>query len=116
MLAGTPVLPVPIPAWRLPIATSPATAAVYVYEKDDAAIPPGVTSGLDKLNRERRIPATMFEVDTVDGTGEVPDQYKPAVEAAKKESIPSLVILSGSKAMRVVKSPKTEDDVVRAVP
>lgn len=121
MLAGTPVLPVSGTPWRLPVSIpsvvpSTVTAAVYVYEKDESAIPVGVTAGINKLNRDKKIIATLFERDTVDGQGQTPAQYKPALDAAKRESIPALVILSGSSVVKVVKSPKTEAEVLGAVP
>lgn len=119
LLAGTPVLPVPVnvvaPTSPATPAPTKATAAVYVYEKDESAIPAGVTSGINKLNREKKIVATLFERDTVDGGGRTPTQYAPALEAAKRESIPALVVLSGTAVVKVVKAPKTEDDVFAAV-
>lgn len=126
LLAGTPVLPLrvvsvtpsrpsPAPA-PAPANPSTVTAVVYVYEKDESAIPVGVTSGINRLNRERKVRATLFERDTVDGSGKTPEQYKPALDAARRESIPSLVVLSGTSVIRVVKAPKTEADVLGAVP
>lgn len=128
LLAGTPALPIPGTLWTqptpgpapaptpAPVSPSTVTAAVYVYEKDDGPIPPGVAAGIDRLNRERKIVASLFEDDTVDGTGETPDQYKPALAAAKSKCIPSLVVLAGTNAIKVVDRPKTADDVVGAVP
>lgn len=116
LVAGTPW--VPDFQVSLPIAPgSPAvTAVVYVYEKDEAAVPVGVTAGINKLNREKKVMASLFEKDTTDGEGQTPDQYKPALDAATKESIPSLVVLSGSSVVRVIKSPKTEIEVLGVVP
>lgn len=128
LLAGTPVLPLPsgpllVPAPAPapspapgPVSPNKATAAVYVYEKDESAIPVGVTAGINKLNREKKITATLFEKDTVDGSGQTPDQYKPALDAAKRESIPSLVVLSGTAVVKVVKAPKTEAEVLSSIP
>lgn len=117
LLSSAPSVSIPTIPWKLPVPVivSPATAAVYVYEKNDGPIPPGVASGIDKLNREKSVIASLFEDDTVDGDGDVPDQYKPALEAAKQSSIPSLVVLSGTSVVRVVKSPKTEEEVTGAV-
>jgi hypothetical protein len=92
------------------------TAAVYVYEKDDGPVPVGVYSGIEKLNREKDILASLFEKDTVDGTGETPEQYKPALVAAKAKSIPSLVVLSRTNAVRVLEKPQTETEILEAVP
>jgi hypothetical protein len=50
---------------------------VYVYEKDDTAVP--------------------SEVMVVDGNGEVPDQYKVAIDAARLAGLPAFVLLSKGK-------------------
>lgn len=117
LLAGTPAMPVAVRPWSTPIvAPAVATSAVYVYEKDATAVPAGVTAGIDRLNRERKIVATLLEADTVDGTDRVPEQYRVAMAAAKHAELPALVVLSGTAVMKVVKAPTTEDEVVRAVP
>lgn len=131
LLAGTPLLPVPSGPLRLPTpapAPSPApapapgpatpstvTAAVYVYEKDESFIPVGVSAAINKLNRDKKITATLFEKDTIDGTGKTPAQYQAALEAARRESIPALVVLSGTTVVRVVKAPKNEAEVLAAI-
>jgi len=56
------------------------------------------------------------DVDTVDGDGEVPDQYKVAAAAAKEAGMPALVVVAGDKALRVVKDPETQAEVMEAVP
>lgn len=104
-----------LPGWSAWLSFSQkVTAATYVYEKDDGGIPDEVQTGLDRLNRERKILATFFEQNTVDGTGEVPDQYKAPLEAAKKAGLPSLVATAGVKVVRVVKNPTTEAAVMEA--
>lgn len=95
---------------------STVTAAVYVYEKDDGPVPSGVYSGIEKLNREKNILASLFEDDTVDGNGDIPEQYKPALDAAKTKSIPALVVLSGTTAINVVEKPQTEAQILEAIP
>lgn len=95
--------------------TTKATAATYVYEKDDGDIPTPVVVALNRLNREKNIVATPFEDDTTDGDGEVPDQYKVPLEAAKEAGLPSLVVTAGATVLKVVKAPTTEADVIEAV-
>lgn len=96
--------------------TGPATAAVYVYEKDSSAVPPFVTTAINRLNRERKVMATLFEADTTDGTGDVPDQYRLALAAAKKAGLPAVVALAGQTVLRVTPAPATEAAVLEAVP
>lgn len=120
LVAGSPLLPVSGREWKVeiksPVVSPAVSAVVYVYEKDEASIPVGVSSAINRLNRERSIVASIFERDTVDGTGQTPDQFKPALDAAKRESIPSLIVLSGTSVVKVVKSPKTETEVLGAIP
>lgn len=94
---------------------TPATAAAYVYEKDDTAVPSGVSMGLDRLNREKHIPATLFEEDTLDGEGQVPDQYKIPLAEAQKAGLPALVVMGGDRVLNVVKAPTTAEQVTGAV-
>lgn len=93
---------------------SKVTQVTYVYEKDASFIPSGVQAALNRLNRERGILATSFERDTTDGSGEVPEQYKPAAESCEKFGLPLLVVQSGQKVLQVVKSPTTETSVMEA--
>ena len=105
----------------LPIINPPApalqvTSATYVYEKDATAVPSEVMSGLNRLNRERKIVATLFEQDSTDGDAQVPDQYKIPVAKAKEAGLPALVVLAGDSVLAVVKDPKTEKQVWEAAP
>ena len=93
-----------------------ATAAVYVWEKDQAAVPAAVATALQRLNNDGSgIVASDFDQDTVTGTGTVPKQYAVALEAAKKAGIPCLVVLAGEQVVRVITKPTTEAQVLEAV-
>lgn len=102
--------------WPIDVVVSPdtkATRATYVYEKDETAVPAGVLSALNKLNR-LGVVATPFEADTIDGGGEVPDQYRVALAAAKEAGLPALVVQAGDQVLRTVKAPTTEEAVMEA--
>jgi hypothetical protein len=94
--------------------TTKPTAATYVYEKDQGGVPSAVMSGLNRLNREKKVLATVFERDSTDGS-EVPEQYKIPLAEANKAGLPALVITSGSTVLKVIKAPKTEAEIVEAV-
>jgi hypothetical protein len=113
--APTPPPPGPDPP---PVVVDPSVpmAATYVYEKDDTAIPVGVSTGLNRLNRERGVLATLFEDDTRDGDGDVPDQYRVALAAAVQAGLPAFVVTAGDKVLVVVKAPTTEAQILEAVP
>lgn len=85
----------------------------YVYEKDNTAIPSAVSAALNALNTQG-IMANHHEQDTKDGTGDVPEQYKIALPAAIAAGLPSLVVQSGTKVVRVVQDPKTYEQVIEA--
>ena len=89
------------------------TAAVYVYEKSNTAVPSAVQVGLNTLNRQG-IVATLFDVNTLDGGGETPEQYKLAVPAAKEVGLPALVVMGGDKVLRSVAAPTTKEQVLEA--
>lgn len=118
LLVGVPAMPTGVPwwPWASRVVDRTPTAAVYVYEKDEQPVPAGVTVGIDRLNRERGIVATLLEDDTTDGTGEVPEQYRAALNAGRKAGLPALVVLAGDTVLAVVRAPADADAIVRAVP
>jgi hypothetical protein len=105
--------PAVVPSVAVP---SAATAAVYVYEKDETPVPSFVTSALNKLNRERKIVAGLFEADQYDGQGQVPEQYRLALQAARKVGMPAIVSMSGKTVLRAVTAQASEAAVLEAVP
>lgn len=106
---GPQPTPAPAPAVK-------ASAVTFVFEKDQHVVPPPVIAALNKLNRERGIIATIYDKDTVDGQGEIPEQYKAARAAALEAGLPALVVLHGKVVIRVVKNPTTEAQILEAVP
>lgn len=112
VMESDPTIPPPL--------TTKLTRAIYVYEKDQGAVPPQVAGALNAINKQALrdgsgFVATEFEEDTLDGTGQVPDQFKIAKETASKAGLPCLVVLAGDKIVRVVKAPKTAREVEEAV-
>lgn len=85
----------------------------YVFEKSDSPMPSYVTTAFNKLNRSG-IVATYYEKDTKDGSDETPEQYKVPLEAAQSAGMPALVVLAYDKVVRVVKEPKTEQEILEA--
>lgn len=123
LLFGLPALPESWVAWKpwqtteRPALPAPAaTAAVWVYEKDEKDVPAFVTTALDRLNRERRIVATLLEDDATNGAGAVPVQYREAIPAARRAGLPALVVLAGSTVLRVVPAPGSEAAIMEAIP
>lgn len=93
---------------------SKVTEAVYVYEQREHPIPSGVMSGINRLNRERKIVATVVDKDVKNGNGETPSQYKIPFASAIEAGLPALVVMAGDTVRRVVKAPKTEQEVWEA--
>lgn len=100
-----------------PLPNNRVSRVTYVWDEDKSAVPHLVAKALQRLNADfpGSLVASEFEDSTVDGTGDVPEQYKVALEAARKAGLPALVIQSGSTVLRVITNPKTEQDVQDAV-
>jgi len=87
----------------------------YVYEKDQNQVPKPIAAALQAINADGSVVATEFEEDSTDGTGDTPDQYKKALELARKAGLPSLVVEYSSGDPKVVNDPKTEKEVMEAI-
>lgn len=112
----TPTVPT-IPATpTVPAPTTPATSAIWVYEKSQHTLPPPVLSALNRLNRERYIDATLYEQPEGEFVEKASPKYKAILAAAQQVGLPALVVISGSVVIKVVKDPKTEQQVLEAVP
>jgi hypothetical protein len=90
------------------------TAATYFYEKDDTAIPAAVEAAIDQINR-MGIKASIEDDDVLDGSGEVPAQYKLTLPAAQAAGIPAFVTSTKDKVLKVIKNPKTDVELLEAV-
>jgi hypothetical protein len=117
--AAPPKLPEPTPDPNPIPEPSPepkkkVTMVTYVYEKDQTSVPRPVSLALQQLNAGGSIVATEFEEDTVDGTGDIPDQYKIALAEARQSGLPALVVQAGNSVVRVIKDPKTAESVLEA--
>lgn len=102
-----PVDPSPPPA---PIIKP--TLCLYCHEKDDGAVPSGVSAALDEINRKHGVRANVFENDTTNGDGEIPEQYRGAVKAAREAGLPCLVVMGGDVVLKIMRAPKTKEEVL----
>jgi len=110
-----PVTPPPTDPIQPPLPTK-ATAAVYIYEKDQHQPPRAVQAAINKINTDGSgVVASIFEQDATTGLGSVPAQYKAALPSARAVGLPSLVVLAGDIVLRVVRGPTTEAQVLEAV-
>lgn len=100
------------PVEPTPVTTKP-TAAFYVYEKDDTAVPNYVKTGLSKINASG-VEGSLLEDDTKDGNNQVPARFQVPLNEAKKAGLPVLVVMSGGQFLRAVK-PKSEAEMLEAV-
>lgn len=119
-VGGGEVTPQPNPAEPVPVVVPPApqpqkiTRLTLVYEKSKHAIPSPVAAAFNRLNRSGVL-CSVFDQDTVDGTGAIPDQYRVALEAAKREGLPCLVAQAGEVVVRTKRAPMTEAEIDEAV-
>lgn len=113
--AGGALPNLPWPDVVNPAPTVKATAATFIYEKDDHAVPDPVHFALQQLNAKHGIIATAIDQNVVDGTGDTPEQYKVPLAEAKKVGLPTLVVMAGAEVVKVVKNPTTEAAVLEAI-
>lgn len=101
--------------------TDPQTPAridrvTYVWEKDSGPLPRPVSAALQSINAAGSgVVATEFEDDSTDGEGEVPEQYRIALAAARKAGLPAVVYQSGVNVVTVVKDPRTKEAVLEVL-
>lgn len=100
-----PVDPTPAPVLKPDL-------ALYVHEKDKSPVPSGVMAALDEINRKHGVKANVFEDNTTNGNGDIPAQFKAAVEAARNAGLPCFVMMNGNTVLKVVAAPKTKDEVL----
>jgi hypothetical protein len=98
-----------------PDPTTRPTKAVYVFEQRQGSPPPPVLAALSKLNVPGGLVASSFDQSTLSGKGQIPAQYVVALEVAKREGLPILVVQAGDQVLRFVKAPKTAAEVEGAV-
>jgi hypothetical protein len=109
---GFPPMPT-LPTFDWPSVVTPVATverATLVYEKDRDVVTPAVRAGISALNA-RGIVADLYELNPED---EVKPSYLLAVEAAKKQGTPLLVVMAGGKVIRTVKNPLTVESVTEA--
>ena len=97
-----PVVVVPDVPMPKPDTTDKVDRVTVVFEKDKGAVSLPVAKALTLLNRQG-VFATEFEVDTVDGDNETPQQYQIAKEAAEREGLPAAVFQVGSKVVKTIR-------------
>lgn len=109
-----PPKPEPTPTVPPAVPVKKATRATYIYEQRAGNVPPPVAAAISKLNAGGFV-ATCIDQHTFTRTGQVPVQYDVALTEAKKVGIPCLIIQAGDVVLRVVKNPKTTEQVMEAV-
>jgi len=83
------------------------TQVTFIYEKDDSVPPRAVQDALRDLN-EADILASAIDKDVSNGQGDMPEQYKIALDAAAGK-LPCLVVQAGDKILRVIEDPTAKD-------
>lgn len=94
--------------------TDEVTQVTYVYEKERAPVPNSIRLGLRRVQREG-ITAGEIDQDARTGDGNVPSQYKIAIDAAKEAGIPALVVQAGDKIVKVIQNPQDFNEVLEAI-
>lgn len=95
-------------------APSKPTSVIYFYEKDQTSVPGYVQAALNKINRQG-VDAVLYEIDTRGKDGQVQPRFKVAHERAIKEGVPVLIVMTGETVSKVIKSPKSEAEMLGAI-
>ncbi len=90
-----------------------ADRVTYVYEREEGGVPRPISAKFRELS-ESGITANAVDIDTVNGLGQTPEQYKVAFAAARGK-LPAIVVQAGDKVIRVVEKPQTAKDVEEAI-
>jgi hypothetical protein len=99
---------------NLPSVIAPSKVDRVTYVRaPKAPVPSGVSAAIAELNAQGVL-ATECPEDVTDGDGDVPEQYKVALPAARTSGIPSLVVQAGDKVLRTLKAPATKEQVLEA--
>jgi hypothetical protein len=109
-LAYRDVIPVPgVPS------SNKIDRVTFVTEVQNEPVPRPIAAALRKLN-EQGILATSIDQDAVTGLGERPKQYVIAIDRAKIDGVPCLVVQAADVVVRTLKVTKdtTEEQVLEA--
>jgi hypothetical protein len=85
--------------------------AVVVYESADYTLPSYVGSVL----QDSKLPTLVVDQHVTTGDGETPEIVSPAIDAAKKNGLPSVVLLRGDIVVDVFSVPGTEQGLKEAL-
>lgn len=85
-----------------------------VYESSATPVPRQVHNARFELEA-KGYEVRVVDADVVTGTGTVPLPLKPAIEAARAQGLPALVITNGEKVLKKIALPATAEEIVKAV-
>jgi hypothetical protein len=92
--------------------TETITRLTYVYEIRDGGVPPALLAALSAAELSRdSVRVSVFEEDSTDGAGQVPEQFQRAKAAADEYGKPCLVAESAARVVRVRRNPTGPEDV-----
>jgi hypothetical protein len=81
--------------------------AVIVYESAEYTVPPFIADTLQQSG----IDARVVDQHVVTGEGKTPADVAPAIEAAKKNGLPRLVLMRGNKVAGCYAVPQNENEL-----
>lgn len=90
---------------------SPPDKAVIVYESAEYTVPPFVPATLS----DSGITSRVVDQDVVTGENETPADVAAAINAAKKNGLPAVVLLRGDTVVDVFSVPETAEALREAL-
>ena len=88
--------------------------AAVVYESEEMSLAPYVIGAANEIGASG-IEVRLIDDDVTTGNDNQPAQVKLAIEAARANGLPALVVMGGGKVLRVVDLPTSKEAIVGAV-
>lgn len=103
----------PGPVEPAPDEPTPPTTKIasiqYVYEQREGGPSNEIQSVMDRINREKKIKTTMVDDDAENADGQIPKQYRVAIEESKKIGVPCVVALdTEGRMVKSIKKPTAD--------
>jgi hypothetical protein len=104
------------------VAPSVTPLIVMLHEAKHGPLPSAAVGAANELTTSGR-EVRMVDDDVLDGSGEVPDWLKPALEPGRKlmggvddkqQQDDALILLNGDRVVKAIKMPATRPEIVEA--
>jgi hypothetical protein len=101
------------PGSKAPVFSPPGPMlVVVVYESSEMPLPTQTYDARPKIE-EAGHEFRVVDDDVEDGDGQMPDELKLAIPAAREHGLPALVVQSGDEILKVLDLPETAEEIIK---